>query len=113
MVLNNASSRYFDLQMNHVLLRVGIALERHRLAHGAHPETLAALVPKFLTEVPLDPCDGQPLRYRLQSDGSPVVWSIGIDGIDEGGKPHRNRESGDRVWVTRPLEGFDAKELRR
>ena len=113
MVLKFSATRYFEVKTTHALLRTGIALERHRLAHGGHPEALAALVPEFLTEVPLDPCDGQPLRYRLQSDGSPVVWSIGIDGIDEGGKPHRNREKGDRVWLTKPLEGFDERELSR
>jgi len=113
MLLRHSSQRYFEMKIANVLLRTGIALERHRLAHGRHPESLAALVPDFLPEVPLDPCDGKPLRYRLQSDGSPVVWSIGIDGIDEGGKPHRDKTKGDPVWVTSPLEGFDEDDLRR
>ncbi|MFG0259812.1 MAG: hypothetical protein ACF8LK_05600, partial [Phycisphaerales bacterium JB041] len=32
-----------------------IALERHYLAHGAYPESLDALVPAYLTALPLDP----------------------------------------------------------
>lgn len=113
LILHQAATRYFEIACTHTLLRTGIALERHRLAHGAHPETLAALAPEFLTEIPADPCDGGPLRYRRQADGSPLAWSIGIDGIDEGGKPHQRREKGDRVWATAPIAGFDEDDWRR
>src|SRR5262249_23306001 len=47
---------------------VMVALERYRLAHTRWPDSLAALVPKFLPKVPLDPYDGQPLRYRKRKD---------------------------------------------
>ena len=31
--------------------------------------------------------DGQPLRYRLTGDGHFVLYSVGFDGVDQGGKP--------------------------
>jgi hypothetical protein len=58
---------------------VGMALERYRLDNGAWPDTLAALAPKYLKEVPTDPFDGKPLRYLRLRDGV-VVYSVGSGG---------------------------------
>jgi hypothetical protein len=66
-----------------------IALKRYQLGHGELPRTLAALVPAYLSSMPLDPVVGQPLRYRLNSDGTFVLYSIGLDGVDEGGDAAR------------------------
>lgn len=63
----------------------GIALERYRLSRGAYPADLAALVPAYLTRVPRNRVDGQPVRYRL-IDGKPVVYSVGIGRADNGGQ---------------------------
>ena len=51
------------------------------------PDALEALVPKFLTAVPLDPMGHQTLRYRKRSDSAFVLYSVGIDGKDDGGDP--------------------------
>jgi hypothetical protein len=64
---------------------VALAVERFRLANNGLPEQLADLVPRFLPEIPADPYDGQPLRYRKLSPGF-VIYSIGTDGLDDGGK---------------------------
>lgn len=100
-------------QTRHDLLQCGIALERHRLKYGKHPEALAALVPEFLTEVPADVCDGQPLRYRVLPDGSPHVWSLWPAGKDEGGMPHRDPEKGNWVWTTGKIPGLTPAVYRR
>ena len=61
-------------------------IERWRAMHdGKLPESLAALVPSLLPEVPQDPFDGQPLRYKSLPRGY-VVYSIGRDMKDDGGK---------------------------
>jgi hypothetical protein len=67
---------------------VAVALERYRRDHGAWPDTLDALVPKYLAAVPKDPMDGLPLRYRRRTDGV-VVYSLGADATDDGGKIDR------------------------
>lgn len=64
-----------------------IALHRHRLKHGQFPASLGALVPEFLSEVPRDFMDGQPLRYKLQPDGQFLLWSVGEDFKDDAGDP--------------------------
>jgi len=90
----------------HVILcaRTGCALERYRLKHGAHPETLAALAPEFVPEIPRDLMDGQPLRYARTADGRFRLWSVGLDGKDDRGEPAKssqggaNEAHGDWVW---------------
>ncbi len=86
----------FDLQ-NMTSLRVasvGLTVQRYRLANGTLPETLEALVPDFLDTTPLDPFDGQPLRYKKLDPGF-VVYSIGKDLSDDGGqeRPSNNKRS--------------------
>ncbi|MCC6906908.1 MAG: hypothetical protein IT430_03115 [Phycisphaerales bacterium] len=63
-----------------------IALELYRRRNGVYPQSLDQLVPELLPAVPADRFDGQPLRYRLSDEG-PLLYSIGSDRIDDGGKP--------------------------
>lgn len=52
--------------------------------HGTFPNTLQQAV----TEVPADPFDGKPLRYRHEGKGF-VVYSVGETGKFDGGTPAR------------------------
>jgi type II secretory pathway pseudopilin PulG len=65
--------------------QAALAVERFRLVHGQLPENLNELVPQFLSAVPVDPFDGQPLRYHRLGKGY-VIYSIGRDGLDDGGR---------------------------
>ncbi len=64
-----------------------IALKRFHLKNGHYPTGLAGLVPEFLPKVPLDPVNGQPLLYRLNGDGTFLLYSVGENGKDDGGNP--------------------------
>ena len=72
---------------------VAMTVEQYRLANGNLPEQLADLAPTFLSEVPLDPYDGRPLRYRKREKGY-VVYSIGKDLTDDDGKERPARRRG-------------------
>jgi hypothetical protein len=61
-----------------------LAVERFRLAQAQLPESLNELVPQFLSAVPIDPFDGQPLRYHRLIKGY-LIYSVGADGHDDGG----------------------------
>lgn len=64
---------------------VALAIERFRLANnGKLPSELPSLIPAYLEKVPIDPFDGQPLRYK-RTDKGYMVYSIGPDGVDDGG----------------------------
>ncbi len=69
-------------------LKTVLAMERYRLERGAWPDKLEDLAPKWLTKVPLDPYDGKPLRYVRVAEGV-IVYSVGPDGTDNGGKIDR------------------------
>jgi hypothetical protein len=79
------------------------ALERYRLAHGPYPETLDALVPRFIEKLPHDIIGGQPLHYRRTADGKFLLYSIGWNETDDAGQdmsatsPH-DFTKGDWVW---------------
>ena len=66
-------------EVGYICAIVAVALERYRRAHARWPETLAALTPSPLREVPLDPYDGAPLRYHHRDDGV-IVYALGPDG---------------------------------
>jgi hypothetical protein len=79
------------------LVRTAIALERYRRAKGRYPyRMLEALTPEFLDEVPRDCFSGEALKYRRAEEGC-LVYSIGIDRKDDGGKTGEHRWSYDRV----------------
>lgn len=64
--------------------RAGLAAERYRLDTGRFPPSLEALVPRYLQQVPLDPFDDQPLRFKLDV-WEVVIYSVGEDLKDDGG----------------------------
>ena len=69
------------------ILITAIALERYRGKYGAYPPILDPLTPEFLNTPLPDFMDGQPLRYRPTNDGHFILYSIGPDCVDDGGKP--------------------------
>jgi len=67
------------------LARTALVLSLYKANTGAYPVTLGALVPAYLPKAPIDPCDGAPLRYSVRDSGF-LVYSVGLDGVDDGGK---------------------------
>ena len=72
--------------------RVALAIERYRLASGRLPDALTDLVPTYLDAVPIDPFDGNELRYKKLVTGF-VVYSIGEDLRDDGGTEEPSRKT--------------------
>jgi hypothetical protein len=82
---------------------VALAAEQYRLTYKRWPESVEQLVKAgLLVEPPLDPFDGQPLRWRPTPDGL-VIYSVGVTGkydgtaLDEGARPGTER-SEFRLW---------------
>ena len=67
--------------------QIACALERHRITYGHYPESLDSLVPQFLGDVPKDPIDQEPMRYRKTEDGRFLLYSVGWNAVDENGSP--------------------------
>jgi hypothetical protein len=62
-----------------------IALKRYHLKHKTYPHDLSALLPDYLSELPIDWMDGKPLRYKFRKDGTFLLYSVGKNGVDDGG----------------------------
>ncbi len=62
------------------------ALERYKLANGNYPDALATLVPQFIEKMPNDIIGGQPLHYQRTTDGNFLLYSVGWDEKDDGGR---------------------------
>jgi len=73
------------------LAQTALALERYRLARGKLPSQLEELVPQYLAQVPTDPFDGQPIRYRPDPPGY-RLYSIGEDARDNGGRERNDQD---------------------
>jgi hypothetical protein len=83
------------------LARSAVAVERFRLDYGRLPRNLSELVPDYIDEVPEDPFDGKPLRYKTLEAGH-VVYSVGANTTDDDGAETEHERTGDIVFrVTR------------
>ncbi len=67
------------------LMQAGFALRHYYDDHHALPAKLAELVPQYIPEVPMDPFDGQPLRYDAARG---LVYSVGVSLKDNGGSKY-------------------------
>src|SRR5262249_45716741 len=73
------------------LIIMAIGLERYRVKQGTYPKELLNLEPEFVPSLPVDFMDGKPLRYRRTDDGHFLLYSIGLDCVDDGGQMRRRR----------------------
>jgi hypothetical protein len=70
-------------------------LKLYKKSTGSYPEELAAIVPEYIQELPLDPFTGGAYVYRKESEGF-VLYSVSVNLVDDGGKP--DVREGDIVW---------------
>ena len=92
-VIEQARFGAVETDMQNALLTAKLALRAYRLERGAYPRSLAELVPGYLTKIPADPFAlDAPLRYR-RAGAKYVLYSVGPDGKDDGGRPIRNPDT--------------------
>jgi hypothetical protein len=84
---DTAETRLAHVNCVNRLLEVQLALRAYYVNHGRYPTALNVLVPAYVPSVPADPyADSGLLRYRLAAKRY-VLYSVGPDGVDDGGKP--------------------------
>jgi len=124
MPANSLLGRAFAGEVLRRVCVVALALERHRLRHGEPPARLEDLDTDLSPVPAVDPVDGAALRYRREEAGSFVLYSVGLDGRDDGGdgrgvvEPQRGpRHVADIVWprraTAREIAAFEAEEASR
>lgn len=64
--LSFAIDEILDARCRAATIRVAVAAERYRRAHGGHPKSLGDLVPEYLDSVPLDPRTGSEIHCDFE-----------------------------------------------
>jgi hypothetical protein len=118
--LGHLANRDAEVKANARLALTALAVEQYRLSQRKVPQKLVELTPQFLREVPADPYDGAPLRYRALTNGY-VIYSVGSDGRDDGGKEkpqppfvweiYTNSDFGDGEYVERYVRRMPTSEM--
>ena len=84
--------------------QVMVALVIFEEAYGRLPNKLDELVPEILESIPQDPFADQQLKYDR---GRRVVWSVGYDGIDDGGQDTSGRGDAVDMAIEIPKRGTE------
>jgi hypothetical protein len=90
-------------------LHVAFALAAYHAEHGRYPAELDDLAPKYLITIPDDLFSGQALHYRLTEQGY-LLYSVGVKGVDEGGRQYDDDPPGDDLSVRTPLPELKRKK---
>jgi hypothetical protein len=79
---------------------IACALERYRLVKGSYPDNLEALpAAGLITMLPQDVLTGQPMKYEKSGAQEYVLYSVGWNGMDDGGRSGKTLfDAGDWVW---------------
>lgn len=85
--LDHVMIRHFRNLALRRMAALALAIRLYELDHGHRPERLDDLVPQYLVVLPPDPFagDGQTFGYRPDVS-PPILYSIGDDGLDDGGE---------------------------
>ena len=83
-------------------LHLAFALAAYKSDQGKYPAQLADLSPKYLATVPDDLFSGKPVIYKPSEKGY-LLYSVGPNGKDDGGKTYEDAQGADDLVVRMPL----------
>jgi len=86
------------------LLATTLALKAYHREHGSYPSSLQQLVPAYLPAVLEDPFSGVSLHYKRDHQ-SYLLYSVGPDKQDDGGKPISTISRTRNYYVERESRG--------
>jgi len=93
--VQKAEFRHKSVIAHERLLMADVALRCYKSERGSVPARLQDLVPKYISKVPQDPFSQGQMIYRPQAGATWLVYSVGPDGVDDGGRP------AGRSWPTK------------
>jgi hypothetical protein len=103
--VQTAADRSEQVQRNQHL---AFALAAYRRDTGRYPQNLDALAPKYLAKVPGDLFSGKAMIYRPDANGY-LLYSVGPNGKDDGGRWYDDDPPGDDPRVRMPLPELKRK----
>lgn len=92
-----------NYEARRIVMDVLLAAHQYQRQRDEFPDSLERLVPEYLDSIPIDPMDpaGHPIRYQRSSNVDAIVWSVGVNAIDEGGdiQPSNSNDTGYRLML--------------
>jgi type II secretory pathway pseudopilin PulG len=88
-------------QAKHALLELGLALADYRADNRRFPLKLDELAPKYVKQAAIDPMWGEPFTYK-QTDGGYLLYSVGQNGKDDGGRTADDDHGSDDLVIRVP-----------
>ena len=92
------------------LIRLAFASAVYRAEHGSYPAKLTELVPKYVTQMPVDVFCDSDLRYHRTGDGGYLLYSVGVNGKDDGGRRSEDRSKANEPWDDLAIRMADRKQ---
>jgi hypothetical protein len=90
-------------------LHLTFALAAYHADNGRYPDKLDDLAPMYLATIPDDLFSGKALHYRLSEMGY-LLYSVGVNGKDDGGREYDDEPPGDDLVVRMPLPELKRKK---
>ncbi|MFP4107117.1 MAG: hypothetical protein ACLFVU_13675 [Phycisphaerae bacterium] len=84
------------------MARTALAVGLYREKEGQLPQKLADLQPVYLKQIPQDPHGQGPLRWTRTGDGGAKIYSVGLNGTDDGGETNIRTGADDPSVKFRP-----------
>ena len=84
---------YENNRAQNALILADFALRAYELEHGKVATNWDELVPKYLSQAPLDPFDYEHALRLTMRNGKTVAYSIGPDGLDDKGVAIENPDA--------------------
>jgi hypothetical protein len=104
--VQDAHDRAEQIQRN---VQVAFALAAYHHDRGRYPARLDDLVPTYIKAVPVDLFSGKPPIYGLSGKGY-LLYSVGANGKDDGGRWYDDDPPGDDPRVRMPLPELKRKK---
>ena len=94
--------------MRFELTKLAFALAAFRADNGEYPEKLDTLAPKYMESLPKDIFNGDADLHYIQRDDGFLLYSVGSNGVDDGGKTSNVvQDNLDDIVVAMPADEND------
>ena len=108
--LNKAMFAADKVKLEFEVAKAVTHIERFRLEHKRYPTTLSELKDAVGAALPQDIFSGRPICCRF-AEGGLTLYSVGVDRVDDGGKPGRNDEVVQKWETASTLAGLSERQF--
>ncbi len=92
--VNTSELIFTRIEVDRDLLLLALALHAYHSQYGRYPQTLKQLVPAYLPSLPQDEFAAEGTYHYRLTGKSFLLYSVGPDGKDDGGKPIETVDGG-------------------